>query len=130
MQFCRKAVITATQMLESMISQPIPTRAEITDVANAILDGSDAVMLSGETAGGRFPVETVETMAKIAREAEKMMRLKYLPPNSSPTKRRKQSLSAPSRSLKILKRAIVALTESGNTARRISAYKPNIPCLL
>ncbi len=128
--FAGKPVITATQMLESMITQPIPTRAEITDVANAILDGTDAVMLSGETAGGRFPVETVETMAKIAGEAEKMMRLKYLPAELL-TDETPQTISfSVVKVAKNLKaKAIVALTESGNTARRISAYKPNIPVL-
>ncbi|MBI5147682.1 MAG: pyruvate kinase [Parcubacteria group bacterium] len=128
--FAGKPVITATQMLESMMNQPMPTRAEITDVANAILDGTDAVMLSGETAAGRFPVETVEAMAKIAREAEKMMRLKYLPSELvTADVPQTISFSVVKAAKNLGAKAIVALTESGSTARRISAYKPAIPIL-
>jgi pyruvate kinase len=120
-------VITATQMLESMIHNPRPTRAEASDVANAVLDGTDAVMLSAETARGHYPGESVAMMARIIDEAEQME-------NTSNTERSQESraLSFPeavcdaayhvSRSIKA--RAIVAFTQSGSTARLISKYRP------
>ncbi len=125
-------VITATQMLESMIHSPRPTRAEASDVANAVLDGTDALMLSAETARGHYPAESVAMMARIINEAEQME-------NASHTERSQKSrpLSFPeavcdaayhvSRSIKA--RAIVAFTQSGSTARLISKYRPSTDIL-
>ncbi len=130
-----KVVITATQMLESMIENPRPTRAEASDVANAILDGTDAVMLSAETATGRFPVEAVETMARIAGYTEEHLSLRR-----SPLRRRASPVdpAAPmvARSLARVAatvaeeldcRLIVAFTESGSTARLVSSFRPGAP---
>lgn len=116
-----KPVITATQMLESMISRPIPTRAEVTDVANAILDRTDAVMLSAETAEGKFPVETVETMVKIIEEAVKRVPVYEY-------KEKKTTTNAISDSVGnvadlINAKLIVTLTETGRTARKISRHR-------
>jgi len=122
-----KPVITATQMLDSMQENPRPTRAEATDVANAIFDGTDATMLSGESANGKYPVESVATMAKIAERAEKSMvdqdsfALKEFS-KTDVTEAIGQSVAHTARNLGI--RTIVAATESGFTARMISKYRP------
>jgi pyruvate kinase len=122
-----KVVITATQMLESMMDSPRPTRAEASDVANAILDGTDGIMLSGETAAGRFPVETVATMARIARYTEEHYGLR------APARVSGSQGTLVARSLarvantvaeEINCRLIVAFTESGTTARLLSSYRP------
>ena len=124
----RKPVITATQMLESMIENPRPTRAEASDVANAIFDGTDAVMLSAETANGSYPREAVAIMGKIVLEAEENMQ-----EFSQPRRRREkhsftvaeaicESVSHGAEDLRIM--AIAVFTESGNTARMISKYRP------
>ncbi|MEG0497101.1 MAG: pyruvate kinase [Carnobacterium sp.] len=122
-----KAVITATQMLDSMQDNPRPTRAEANDVANAIFDGSDAVMLSGETAAGKYPVEAVQTMARIAVRTEEALvnqdafALKAYS-ETDMTEAIGQSVGHTARNLGI--QTIVAATESGHTARMISKYRP------
>ncbi len=127
-----KSVITATQMLESMIENQRPTRAETTDVFNAIYDGSDAVMLSGETAAGKDPVAAVKMMAAIAIEAEKINcrdheRLNDLLPEVSNTVEEVVAHSACEAALDVLAKAVVAYTHSGNTALCISKYHPPTP---
>jgi len=125
-----KPVITATQMLESMIESPRPTRAEVSDVANAVLDGSDAVMLSGETAIGKFPVRTVEVMSDIIIEAEKTFLSDEI--DSLPYPERPSTTEAVSRTAFFLAHkvgavAIVCLTASGATARAIARHRPHVP---
>ncbi len=133
---CNRAgtpVITATQMLESMITSARPTRAEVTDVANAIFDGTDAIMLSAETAMGKYPVPAVRMMAQIARETqghlpyESMLRERSIWPGSQTDEvicydacHTAQQLGAA---------AIVAFTQSGSTARRVSKYRPRMPII-
>ncbi len=125
-----KFVITATQMLESMVYNPVPTRAEVSDVANAIEDGTDAVMLSAETSTGKYPVEAVRMMARIAVEADNAYqahgyRQLTTPPKPSPSEivadaaYRAASISKPA--------AIVAFTASGYTARLVARYRPPVP---
>lgn len=129
-----KPVITATQMLDSMIRNPRPTRAETTDVYNAILDGTDAVMLSGETAVGAWPIETVHVMEKIAQQAELTMMERpsvgaaVLPSDASDVSEVVCRLAAEAARMLRLD-AIVVPTESGSTARRISRYRPRCPVL-
>ena len=138
---CRKAgkpVITATQMLESMIVNPRPTRAELTDVANAIIDGTDAVMLSGETTTGAYPVEAVKTMDKIACTVEQSNEFRKRMKNSlydchSEAYDIKENLSiVMSRSgvqiaSAVNAKVIVTPTNSGNTARILSVFRPDVP---
>jgi len=128
-------VITATQMLESMLHNPRPTRAEVSDVVNAILDGSDAVMLSGETAIGEYPVETVRTIARIAEAADRKREesLRQDVPSwmfaevGSMPQAIGSAVSAIVRSLPV--RAICVLTKTGSSARHVSHYRPNVPIL-
>lgn len=118
-------VITATQMLESMVDRPIPTRAEASDVANAILDGTDAVMLSAETAVGAFPIQTVETMARIAMEAERAQVTSLA--LSRPEQAFQIAQSAVRLASTLNAKAILVFTRSGLTAKTISYHKPDRP---
>ena len=126
-----KPVITATQMLESMVSAARPTRAEVTDVANAIFDGTDATMLSAETSVGKYPVQAVRTMARIAQETEKNLSYKHLIAERGMWIERETdeliSYSACHTADSLRAVAIVAFTQSGSTARRVSKYRPRIP---
>ncbi|HWD45701.1 MAG TPA: pyruvate kinase [Actinomycetota bacterium] len=124
-------VITATQMLESMVASSRPTRAEASDVANAIFDGTDAVMLSQETAIGQYPVEAVATMARIAREAEATPYLSAPPPPAVGKLDVPATVSraAVQVAADLGARAIVAFTESGATARYVSRFRPRTPIL-
>jgi pyruvate kinase len=128
-----KPVITATQMLATMEHNPKPTRAEASDVANAILDGTSAVMLSGETAVGKYPVEAVSTMATIARRAEASLHeygyLQRFKPHPSNVVTEAVSQAAVSMSAHVKAAAIISLTETGFTSRLISKYRPEIPIL-
>jgi len=128
-----KPVITATQMLDSMIRHPRPTRAEASDVANAIFDGTDAVMLSGETAAGSFPVEAVKTMARIARRTEEALAykriLEHFEPNIAKTITDTISYATCRASQELGAAAIISSTQSGFTARMVSKYKPRAPII-
>jgi len=122
-------VITATQMLESMIVEPRPTRAEASDVANAIADGTDAIMLSGESAVGRYPVKAVEMMARIAREVEPTVRFTAHPPViSDETNALSHAIRAIDHTLAL--RCIAAFSMSGYTGRLVSAQRPRAPVVV
>ena len=129
-------VITATQMLESMIENPRPTRAEATDIANAVLDGTDALMLSGETAAGKFPLECVRTMARIALAAEE--RFDRIRIDATWRARVKSGAvdhtdaiahAVGSLAAQLAPAAIVTTTTSGLTPRRVSKFRPDVPIL-
>ncbi|ANA78911.1 pyruvate kinase [Paenibacillus vortex V453] len=126
-----KPVITATQMLDSMQRNPRPTRAEASDVANAIFDGTDAIMLSGETAAGKYPVESVLTMSRIAEKAEsalnyrEMFLKQRIAQDTSVTEAISQSVAISA--LDLNAKAIISSTESGQTARMVSKYRPEAP---
>lgn len=126
-----KPVITATQMLDSMQRNPRPTRAEASDVANAIFDGTDAIMLSGETAAGKYPVESVLTMSRIAEKAESALNYRELflkqstIQETSVTEAISQAVTISA--LDLNAKAIISSTESGHTARVVSKYRPEAP---
>ncbi|MEE0558645.1 MAG: pyruvate kinase [Bulleidia sp.] len=129
-----KPVITATHMLDSMTHNPRCTRAEASDVCNAVLDGTDGVMLSAESAAGDYPVEACETMSQIAEEAEKILpyrdRLDWLKTTSNKTVQDAVSIAISDATLTLDNiGAIVAFTQGGTTARRISKFRPNVPIL-
>ena len=126
-----KIVITATQMMESMIQNPIPTRAEVSDVSNAVMDGTDAVMLSGETAVGQYPVEAINAMAEVALGAEK-----YPLPIGMTSHRLADHFGLVDEAIAMATmymanhmtvKAIIALTESGSTTRWLSRIRSDIP---
>jgi len=136
--FAGKPVITATQMLESMINFPRPTRAEATDVINAIYDGSDCVMLSGETAKGKFPTEAVAIMRKLAREAElnldyrslfRLIRNHSLVHSASISVTESIASSAVKSAWDLNSPVIICLSDSGATVRWVSKYRPHTPIL-
>lgn len=128
-----KVVVTATQMLDSMMSHPRPTRAEATDVANAIYDGTSAIMLSGETAAGDYPVEAVETMVRIALRTEAdinyISRLRARNTNEKPSITDAISHTACLMAGDLNATSIVTVTKSGRTARMISKYRPQSPVI-
>ncbi|KAK4785617.1 hypothetical protein SAY86_002306 [Trapa natans] len=130
-----KPVVTATQMLESMIKSPRPTRAEATDVANAVLDGTDCVMLSGETAAGAYPELAVQTMAKICKEAESTLNygdvfkriMEHSPVPMSPLESLASSAVKTANAAKAA--LILVLTRGGSTAKLVAKYRPQMPIL-
>ena len=133
-----KRVVTATQMLESMAKNPRPTRAEVSDVANAVYDGTSAIMLSGETSVGKYPVETVQTMSRIANNAESTIhydrrratRLEFQNMNvAGDLKTLAISHATCSTTADLGAKCIVAFTEAGSTARAVSTYRPGAPII-
>jgi pyruvate kinase len=129
-----RPVITATQMLESMVEHPRPTRAEASDVANAILDGTDAVMLSAETAAGRFPRLAVEAMTRIIMEVERnpppiRFRDERRPPDGDVSTEHAIAVATVAASRMLRTPAVLTFTKSGFTARVVSSHRPDVPII-
>lgn len=128
-----KPVVTATQMLESMVRFPRPTRAEVSDVANAILDGTDCIMLSGETANGKYPVEAVKTMVKISEDVEGRIKhdkvLSKLMMSHASSVPMAISLASVTTAYELGASAIISATVSGSTAKNVSRFRPECPIL-
>jgi pyruvate kinase len=127
-----KPAITATQMLESMVTNPTPTRAEVTDIASAIIDGTDAIMLSEETAVGRYPVEAVEVMKKVAAATEATLPYRDFLENRRPLVEKTQdaiTFSACEAALDLRASCIVANTRTGTTAQRVSKFRSSVPII-
>lgn len=131
--YAGKPVITATQMLDSMQRNPRPTRAEASDVANAIFDGTDAIMLSGETAAGKYPLESVQTMSRIAERAESALEHREIYAKQTreqqTTVTEAISQAVANSALELEAKAIITATESGFTARMVSKYRPKAPII-
>lgn len=133
-----KPVIVATQMLDSMIRNPRPTRAEVTDVGTAVLDGADAVMLSGETAAGAYPIESIKSMSSVLYEADqimdgrkKMLWNQQLHDKMTTTEQQLDSVAASAVKASAVMKAdkIVLITATGRVARAVARHKPNVPVL-
>ena len=131
--YAGKPVITATQMLDSMMRNPRPTRAEASDIANAIFDGTDCIMLSGETANGKYPVESVRTMARIAEAAENQLNyeatLKKKRKSHIPNVPNAISLATCNTAMELNASAIITATQSGHSAKIVSKYRPECPII-
>ena len=127
-----KPVITATQMLDSMIRNPRPTRAEVTDVANAIYDGTDAIMLSGETAAGKYPIEAVKTMATIAKRTESSLNYRKIlqhKKHSKITVTNAISYATCTTAMDLEAASIITFTTTGQTAKMVSKFRPQCPII-
>jgi pyruvate kinase len=126
-----KPVIVATQMLESMVNNPRPTRAEVSDVGNAVLDGADAVMLSGEVAQGKYPVESVKTMLTVIKEADHLLENGHREYEWEAATTDVESIasSAVKTANEMNAKLLIVLTDTGYTARKVAKYKPNVPVM-